>query len=148
MNNSDIQTSVSYSFTMRLYIENRPGRLARIMDVIAEHQGDPGGVDVVKVEGEYKVRDLTVSARDDEHARAIVAAIRKVEGVKVRNVSDRVLLLHLGGKISIQNKIPVDTREALSMAYTPGVARVCRAIAERSEEHTSELQSRGHLVCR
>ena len=82
MNNSDIQTSVSYSFTMRLYIENRPGRLARIMDVIAEHQGDPGGVDVVKVEGEYKVRDLTVSARDDEHARAIVAAIRKVEGVK------------------------------------------------------------------
>ena len=141
MNSSDIQTSVSYSFTMRLYIENRPGRLARIMDVIAEHQGDPGGVDVVKVEGEYKVRDLTVSARDDEHARAIVAAIRKVEGVKVRNVSDRVLLLHLGGKISIQNKIPVDTREALSMAYTPGVARVCRAIAEdREKAHTLTIK--------
>src|SRR5690625_4857262 len=141
MNSSDIQTSVSYSFTMRLYIENRPGRLARIMDVIAEHQGDPGGVDVVKVEGEYKVRDLTVSARDDEDARAIVAAIRKVEGVKVRNVSDRVLLLHLGGKISIQNKIPAATREALSMAYTPGVARVCRAIAEDKEKaHTLTIK--------
>src|SRR5690625_2715907 len=147
MNNSDIQTSVSYSFTMRLYIENRPGRLARIMDVIAEHQGDPGGVDVVKVEGEYKVRDLTVSARDDEHARAIVAAIRKDEGGKVRTVSERVLLLHPGGKIRVENKIPVDTREALSMAYTPGVARVCRAIAEDKEKaHTLTIKKNSVAV--
>ncbi len=131
---SDIQPSVSYSFTMRLYIENKPGMLAKVLNTIADEKGDPGAVDVVKVEGNYKVRDLTVSARDEKHSAAIVKEIKKIEGIQVRNVSDRVFLLHLGGKISIQNKVPVDTRDALSMAYTPGVGRVCQAIAEDKEK--------------
>lgn len=131
---SEIQPTVSYSFTMRLYIENKAGMLAKVLNTIAEMKGDPGAVDVVKVEGNYKVRDLTVSARDDSHAGAIVTEIKKIEGIKVRNVSDRVFLLHLGGKIRIQNKMPVDTRDALSMAYTPGVGRVCMAIAENKEK--------------
>jgi len=115
---------------MRLNIENRNGMLAQIINAIAAEQGDPGAVDIVKVEDTHKVRDLTVSARDEEHSRAIVAAVEKIDGVEVRNVSDRVFLLHLGGKIRIQNRIPVDSRDALSMVYTPGVGRVCRAIAE------------------
>ena len=82
---SDIQPSVSYSFTMRLYIENKPGMLARVIDAIAEHKGDPGAVDVVKVEGKYKVRDLTVSARDEDHSKDIVKAVKKIDGIKVRN---------------------------------------------------------------
>jgi malate dehydrogenase (oxaloacetate-decarboxylating) len=127
---SGIRPSVSYSFTMRLNIENRNGMLAQIINAIAAEQGDPGAVDIVKVEDTHKVRDLTVSARDEEHSRAIVAAVEKIDGVEVRNVSDRVFLLHLGGKIRIQNRIPVDSRDALSMVYTPGVGRVCRAIAE------------------
>jgi malate dehydrogenase (oxaloacetate-decarboxylating) len=131
---SEVQPSVSYSFTMRLYIKNKPGMLAKIMSEIADQKGDPGAVDVVKVEGDYKVRDLTVSARDEEHSKAIVNAIKAIEGVKVRNVSDRVFLLHLGGKIRIENKVPVDTRDSLSMAYTPGVGRVCEAIAEDKEK--------------
>ncbi len=131
---NEIQPSVSYSFTMRLYIENKPGMLAKVLNVIAEQKGDPGAVDVVKVEGNYKVRDLTVSTRDEVHSQAIVKAVKKIDGVKVRNVSDRVFLLHLGGKIRIQNKVPVDTRDALSMAYTPGVGRVCQAIAEDKEK--------------
>jgi malate dehydrogenase (oxaloacetate-decarboxylating) len=125
-----IRPSVSYSFTMRLHLQNRTGMLAKVLRVIAEKQGDPGAVDVVQATPEMKVRDLTVSARDDEHAKAIVDAVKKIPGVTVHNVSDRVFLLHLGGKIAIQNKIPVNTRDALSMAYTPGVARVCMAIAE------------------
>jgi malate dehydrogenase (oxaloacetate-decarboxylating) len=125
-----IQPSVSYSFTMRLYIQNRPGMLAKVLRAIADQQGDPGAVDVVQASREMKVRDLTVSARDDEHCAAIVEAVRKIKGVTVHNVSDRVFLLHLGGKISIQNKVPLNTRDTLSMAYTPGVARVCLAIAE------------------
>lgn len=132
MNN--IQTSVSYSFTMRLYIKNKPGMLAKVLNTIADKEGDPGAVDVVKVEGEYKVRDLTVSARDEDHSKDIVKAIKKIEGIQVRNVSDRTFLLHLGGKIRIQNKVPVDTRDSLSMAYTPGVGRVCQAIAEDKEK--------------
>ncbi|MEX0844820.1 MAG: NAD-dependent malic enzyme [Balneolaceae bacterium] len=138
---SDIRPSVSYSFTMRLYIENKPGMLAKVLNTIAEEKGDPGAVDVVKVEGDYKVRDLTVSARDEKHSSAIVKAIKKIDGIQIRNVSDRVFLLHLGGKIRIQNKVPLDTRDALSMAYTPGVGRVCEAIAQDKEKaHTLTIK--------
>lgn len=144
---SEIHPSVSYSFTMRLYIENRPGMLAEVLNVIADHKGDPGAVDVVEVESKYKVRDLTVSARDEEHSRAIVKAVEQIEGVKVRNVSDRVFLLHLGGKIRIQNKVPVNTRDSLSMAYTPGVGRVCEAIAEDPEKaHTLTIKQNSVAV--
>lgn len=144
---SDIQPSVSYSFTMRLYIENKPGMLAKVLNTIADEEGDPGAVDVVKVEGNYKVRDLTVSARDEKHSGSIVAAIKKIDGIQVRNVSDRVFLLHLGGKIRIQNKVPVDTRDALSMAYTPGVGRVCMAIAKDKEKaHTLTIKQNSVAV--
>ena len=125
-----IATSVSYSFTMRLRLVNVTGMFAKILRVIAQQQGDPGAVDVVRADRHFKVRDLTVNARDDEHAHKIIEAIKRIEGVTVINVSDRVFLMHLGGKIRIQNKIPLTTRDALSMAYTPGVARVCLAIAE------------------
>ena len=144
---SDIQPSVSYSFTMRLYIENKPGMLARVLEVIANHKGDPGAVDVVKVEGKYKVRDLTVSARNENHSKDIVKAVKKIEGIKVRNVSDRVFLLHIGGKIRIENKVPVDTRDSLSMAYTPGVGRVCRAIAnDKDKAHTLTIKQNSVAV--
>jgi malate dehydrogenase (oxaloacetate-decarboxylating) len=122
--------SVSYSFTVRLRIANRFGMLARVLQTIARHKGDPGAVDVVRAERDFKLRDLTVAARDEAHARAIIEAIKRIKGVSVINVSDRVFLLHLGGKIRIQNKVPLTTRDALSMAYTPGVGRVCMAIAE------------------
>ncbi len=144
---SEIQPSVSYSFTMRLYIENKPGMLAKVLDAIADHKGDPGAVDVVKVEGKYKVRDLTVSARDETHADDIVKAVKKIEGIKVRNVSDRVFLMHLGGKIHIENNVPVDTRDSLSMAYTPGVVRVCEAIAKDKEKaHTLTIKQNSVAV--
>lgn len=130
----EIQPSAGYSFTMRLYIENKPGMLAKVLEAIGKEKGDPGAVDVVRVEGKYKVRDVTVSARDQNHAKSIVEAVKTIEGIKLRNVSDRVFLLHLGGKIRIENKVPVDTRDALSMAYTPGVGRVCEAIAKDKEK--------------
>ena len=89
-----------------------------------------GAVDIVRVEPKTMVRDLTIHARDEEHEGKIVQVIRSLPGVAVTNVSDRVFLLHLGGKIQIQNKVSLNTRDILSMAYTPGVARVCKAIAE------------------
>ena len=127
---ANIATSVSYSFTVRLRIDNRFGMLARVLQTVARAKGDPGALDVVKAEREYKVRDFTVSARDDEHAKIILAALKKLKGIKILQVSDRVFLMHLGGKIRLQNKVALNTRDALSMAYTPGVARVCLAIAE------------------
>jgi len=76
------------------------------------------------------VRDITVAAGNDVHAKAIAQAVQALEDVTVINVSDRVFLLHIGGKIEIKSKIPLQTRADLSRAYTPGVARVCTAIAE------------------
>jgi malate dehydrogenase (oxaloacetate-decarboxylating) len=84
---------------------------------------------VVSASRDVKVRDISVAARDDAHAQEIIERLRRLEGIEVINVSDRVFLMHLGGKIRLQNKVPLTTRDALSMAYTPGVARVCQAIA-------------------
>jgi malate dehydrogenase (oxaloacetate-decarboxylating) len=76
------------------------------------------------------IRDITINCRDDAHGRAIVDLIGAVSGIAVVSVSDRTFLLHLGGKIEVTPKAPLKTRDDLSMAYTPGVARVCRAIAD------------------
>src|SRR6266536_1951330 len=122
--------SVSYSFTMRLTYPNQIGMFARIAQKIGKCGGDLGAVDIVSPAAKSMTRDVTVRARNREHVDEIVEAVRKIKNVKVTNVSDRVFLLHLGGKISIHNKVPVTTRDALSMAYTPGVARICQAIAE------------------
>ncbi len=75
------------------------------------------------------MRDVTVNAGDSEHGKRIVEAVRALDGVEVQSISDRTFLLHLGGKIEVTPKTPVRTRDDLSMAYTPGVARVCLAIA-------------------
>jgi malate dehydrogenase (oxaloacetate-decarboxylating) len=127
---SNLTPSISYSFTMRLRIHHQVGMLARVLRTIAREKGDPGGIDLVRGDGDSKVRDVTVNARDDAHAAQIQRAVGKLRGVTVLHVSDRVFLLHLGGKIRIQNKVPLNTRDTLSMAYTPGVARVCMAIAK------------------
>ena len=121
--------SVSYSFTMRLTYPNRIGMFARVVSAIGKHGGDLGAVDIVTPDAKVMMRDISVRARDAAHQEEIVATVRRLAGVKIVNVSDRVFLLHLGGKISLQNKVPLTTRDALSMAYTPGVARVCEAIA-------------------
>src|SRR5438105_9917682 len=125
--------SASYSLTVRLQIMNKPGMLGRVASAIGEAGGDIGAVDLVESGRDAILRDLTVKARDSEHGQAIVNRLRRLQGVRVVNVSDRTFLLHLGGKIEIRNKVPLRTRDDLSMAYTPGVARVCLAIREDVE---------------
>ena len=94
--------SVSYSFIMRLSYPNRIGIFARIVGVIGKYGGDLGAVDIVTPDAKLMTRDITVRARDGAHQDEIVSAVRRLEGVKVANVSDRVFLLHLGGKLAIQ----------------------------------------------
>ena len=125
--------SASYSFTVRLQIENRPGMLGRVASVIGEAGGDIGAVDLVETTREITERDITVKCRDSGHAQQIMSRLKHVAGVRVANISDRTFLMHLGGKIEIRNKIPIRTRDDLSMAYTPGVARVCLAIRDDRE---------------
>ena len=122
--------SASFSATIRIRIDNEPGAFARVAATIGEAGGLLGAIDLVRVEHTTKLRDVTVLADDESHLHAIVDAVHALEGVEVVNVSDRVFLAHLGGKIEIRPRIPLKTRDDLSMAYTPGVARVSRAIAD------------------
>jgi malate dehydrogenase (oxaloacetate-decarboxylating) len=109
---------------------------------IASVGGEIGAIDIVRAGPAAVVRDFTVDAGDEEHASQIVEAVRAVPGVTVINVSDRTFLLHLGGKVEVNAKVPIRNRDDLSMAYTPGVARVCRAIhAEPSKVFQLTIKS-------
>jgi malate dehydrogenase (oxaloacetate-decarboxylating) len=122
--------SASFSATLRAHLDDRPGAFADLARAIGDAGGLLGAIDLVRVERATKVRDVTVLAADADHIDRIVAAARKVPGVEVDHVSDRTFLMHLGGKIEVVGKTPLKTRDDLSMAYTPGVARVSMAIAE------------------
>ncbi len=125
-----VMPSASYSITARLSITNRPGMLGRVAMAIGDAGGDIGAVDLVESTRDRIVRDITISSRDSSHGQQIVNRLKHLSGVRVVNTSDRTFLMHLGGKIEIHNKVPIRTRDDLSMAYTPGVARVCMAIHE------------------
>ena len=122
--------SASFSATLRVHLENRPGAFACLAGAIGDAGGLLDAIDLVRVEQGKKVRDVTVLAADDAHLARIVEAVRALDGVEVDHVSDRTFLVHLGGKLEVASKLPLKTRDDLSMAYTPGVARVSRAIAE------------------
>src|SRR2546427_2307330 len=126
--------SASYSLTVRLEILNKPGMLGRVTSAIGKAGGDIGAIDLVVVGKTTITRDITFKARDEPHGQQVVDGIRTVQGVKVVNVSDRTFLMHLGGKIEVRGKMSVKTRDDLSMAYTPGVARVCMAIHNDPEK--------------
>ena len=126
--------SASFSAAIRVRIENQPGAFARLAAAIGEAGGLLGAIDLVRVEGTTKIRDVNVLADDEHHLDAIVAAVHSVDGVEVVHVSDRVFLAHLGGKLEVRPRLPLKTRDDLSMVYTPGVARVSRAIADDPEK--------------
>jgi len=121
--------SPSFSATLRVHLSDSPGSFARLAQAVGEAGGLLGAIDIVRVEPGVKVRDVTVEATGTEHLETIATAVRALEGVEVERVSDRTFLLHLGGKIEVRSKVPLKTRDDLSMAYTPGVARISTAIA-------------------
>ncbi len=119
----------SYSLTIRVQIPNQPGRLAAVLAALAEAGGSFGQIDLVQITRKISLRDITVYASSEEHAETLTDVARKLPDVRVLDVRDRTFTLHRGGKISIQSKIPLRGQDDLSMAYTPGVGRVCLAIA-------------------
>jgi malate dehydrogenase (oxaloacetate-decarboxylating) len=125
---SSPRLSASFSATIRVRLIDRPGSFAKLATAIGDAGGSLDAIDLVRVEGDTQVRDVTVLAEDGDHLERIVDAIRVLPGIEVEHASDRVFLVHLGGKLEIRSRIPVKTRDDLSMAYTPGVARVCTAI--------------------
>jgi malate dehydrogenase (oxaloacetate-decarboxylating) len=124
-----LQPSASYSFTMRIELRQLPGAFAQVAAAIGSEGAILGAIDLVRVDRGRVVRDVTIACFDAAHGERVVNAVRALEGVTVSSVSDRTFLMHKGGKIEIRPKVPIKTRDDLSMAYTPGVARVSQAIA-------------------
>ena len=122
--------SASYSIQIRVEILSKPGMLGRVTSAIGKAGGDIGSIDIVGFKKNIIIRDIVVSVADIPMGQRVVDRLKQVKGVNVLNVTDRTFMVHQGGKIEIKNKIPLNTREDLSMAYTPGVARVCMAIHE------------------
>jgi malate dehydrogenase (oxaloacetate-decarboxylating) len=126
--------NASYSLTLRVKIHNKPGKLGEITTAIGRAGGDIEGIDIVSAGRDFLIRDITVNAASESHDQEIIASVSDIDGVEVVNVSDRTFLMHLGGKIEVVSKMPLKTRSDLSMAYTPGVARVCQAIQKDPEK--------------
>ncbi len=121
--------TASYSFTVRLQLDRTSTVFANVTQAIADAGGEIGAIDIARSTREAIWRDVTVAAADSRHAQRIVDSLGRVAGVTVDSVSDRTFLMHIGGKLHIQSRVPLKTRDDLSMAYTPGVARICNTIA-------------------
>ena len=133
------------TLVVRLKIKNVPGMLAKVAASIGDAGGNIGAIDTPEITASVITRDITIFARDDERRRRIVEAISEIPDVSVVNVSNTVLLAHLGGKIEITAKRPLKTRRDLSILYTPGVAEVSLAIHERRSRAYS-LTMKGNTV--
>lgn len=136
---------VAYSVTIRAEYTNEPGMLGNITSVIGSVGGDIEAVDLVESTRDSITRDLTINARDVQHGQEIVSKVREIPALHVVSVSDPTFLLHLRGKLEIHSKSPLKTRNDLSMAYTPGVGRVCMAIHD-DPEAVWNLTIRGNTV--
>ncbi len=126
--------SASYSLTLRVKLSSRAGTLGELTTAIGRAGGDIGAIDIASAGRDFVIRDITVNAASSTHGEEIIRAVRDIDGLEVVNISDRTFLMHLGGKIEVVSKMPLKTRDDLSMAYTPGVARVCEAIRDDPEK--------------
>jgi malate dehydrogenase (oxaloacetate-decarboxylating) len=120
--------SAQYSLTLRVEIDHRPGMLGKVASAIGDAGGTIGAVDLVQIEGPHTVRDITVETAAASDWPRLTQAVNAILGARVLDTTDRTFKMHIGGKIELRNKSPLKTRDDLSMAYTPGVARVSSAI--------------------
>ncbi|MCW2758794.1 MAG: hypothetical protein JWO46_2540 [Nocardioidaceae bacterium] len=127
-------TTSSYSITMRLHTDPDPRVIGTVATAISDAGGIVTAMDMAESRHDRLVVDVTCSATDGPHSQQLVARVEDLPGVTVHKVSDRTFLLHLGGKIEVTSKVPLRTRDDLSMAYTPGVGRVSQALADHPED--------------
>ncbi|MGH3385748.1 MAG: NAD-dependent malic enzyme [Nocardioidaceae bacterium] len=126
--------SVSYSITVRLELPAGGTAVSSLTAVVEQAGGIVTALDVTASGHERLGIDVTIAATDTAHADSLVDALRAIPDVDVHKVSDRTFLMHLGGTIEMQSKHPIRNRDDLSMVYTPGVARVCQAIADNPDD--------------
>jgi malate dehydrogenase (oxaloacetate-decarboxylating) len=126
--------SVSYSITIRLELPARPTAVSELTHAIEANGGVVTALDVTASGGDRVRVDVTCATRGGDHADLLVEALRALTGVDIDRVSDRTFLMHLGGKLRIEPKMPIRNRDDLSLIYTPGVGRVCEAIAANPDD--------------
>jgi malate dehydrogenase (oxaloacetate-decarboxylating) len=137
--------TAAYSVRFRVRLDNRPGTLGLLATTIGDAGGNITALGGFDARGSHLDDNLIVNCSGEEHIEKVVAAIRSVDGVEVIEVADRTFSLHEGGKIEVLSRMPVRDRDDLSMAYTPGVARVCTAI-ERDPTKVHELTIKKNTV--
>ncbi|HEX6460967.1 MAG TPA: NAD-dependent malic enzyme [Thermoleophilaceae bacterium] len=129
-----VRPSAQFSLTLRVELDRRPGQLGMVASAIGAAGGSIGAIDSIEL-GELKaIREITVMGSDQEHSEAIISAVEQVHGCSLLEVTDRTFELHRGGKLYTGLKSAIKTRDDLSMAYTPGVGRVCMAIHDEPEK--------------
>jgi len=128
-----IHPSAGNTLSLRVSLQRVPGTLGRLTSALGAAGALLDAIDIVEHQGDVIIRQIQVETRGEAHGKEVVEAARAVEGVDLLSVSDRVFDRHIGGKIEVMPKFAVLTRDDLSMAYTPGVGRVCTAIAENPE---------------
>lgn len=126
----DIGPYSNYRMTVRLELTQRPGVFAQLATAIAEEGASIGAVDIVSASRTNVIRDMTLDVQSEEHGERVLKHLNNLSDVRVIASSDRIFLMHLGGKIRVESKFPIKTRNMLSMVYTPGVGRVVKAIAK------------------
>jgi malate dehydrogenase (oxaloacetate-decarboxylating) len=126
--------SPGFSITLRVEAPTTPGATAELSAAVGKAGGVLTALDVVESHYDRIVVDVTCNASDHDHAEAITKVVSALEDVRVRKVSDRTFLMHLGGKLEVVPKVQLRHRDDLARAYTPGVARVCQAIAANPED--------------
>lgn len=130
----ELTPNSSFSLTIRLQLPNRAGMLATVTQAIASQGGNLEQIGLIEQTRLVTLREITVDAASTEHAEKIVQAVRALPEINVIDIYDRTFNLHRGGKISIEGKIPLKNQADLAMAYTPGVGRICTAIAQDPEQ--------------
>ena len=126
--------SAQFSLTLRVALPHKPGALGKVTAAINRTGGAIVGVDRVETKGERTVQEITIECSTDENRGEVISAVGAVRDVEIVEITDRTFEAHRRGKIHTGLNMPVKTREDLSMAYTPGVARVCTAIAENRQK--------------
>ena len=120
----------NYRMAVRLELTQRPGVFAQLATALAEEGASVGAVDLISATKKTVVRDVTFDAQSEDHGERVLRRLNALPDVKVIAASDNIFMMHLGGKIRVESKFPIKTRNTLSMIYTPGVGRVVKAIAE------------------
>lgn len=128
-----IPPTISFTMTMRLEYPNLVGSLRRILAIISEQGGDVGAIDILYKDRRRIVREVSFAARDLDHAHRIIEGVKGIPEMKVIEARDLALQVHQGGKITMSSKLPIETMNDLSLAYTPAVGRISQLIAKDPE---------------